>query len=442
MNKHNPGSGVTSTVNRRTLLQGAVALGGTAALGGIAMPNVVRAAASTLKIGVIDSLSGVRSQFAEPTPWILDTVRALTKSGLQIGSKTYDVEILLRDNQSSLNGTAPVANQLLLQEKVDLLLMPDSDAGISASGLCDAMGIPGISTMTPWQANFFTRGGNPAKGFPFSFHFFWGADDLVKNYVGLWKTLDANAVGRDVGTLYFDNAAGKAFASPETGMPAGIKAAGFNELNAGFFKPETSDFTAQIAQFKKAGTRIQSGFMFIPQWQTLWSQAVQGGYKPEVCTVAGPFLFPSAINVLGEHGDGMSTEVWWTPTFPFHSSLTGQSARELADSYTAATGRQWTQPIGYTHALWEVAIAALKAAGDPRDRKAVAEAIRTMQLDSVVGRIDFKNGPVKGVAATPMAMGQWRLIKGSKYPADLQIVYNGTAPMIPVQSNLKLLSKL
>lgn len=422
---------------RRTLLKKV-----TLASAAVAMPNVVRAASNTLKIGVIDSLSGVRQQFSEATTWMISSVKTLTKGGLKIGAKTYDVEVMLRDNQSSLNGTAPVANKLLLQDKVDLLLMLDSDAGISAGGLCDAIGVPGISTMTPWQANFFTRGGDPAKGFPYSFHFFWGADDLIKNYVGLWKTLDVKSVGNDVGTLYFDNAGGKAFASSQTGMPAGIKAGGFNEVNAGFFKPETSDFTNQIAQFKKAGVHIQSGFMFIPQWQNFWSQAVQNGYKPEVCTIAAAFLFPSAIDVLGDRGDGMSTEVWWTPGFPFKSSLTGQSGPELAEAYTSATGKQWTQPIGYNHAIWEVAIAALKAAGDPHDRKAVADTIRSMKLSSIVGPIDFTNGPVKSVAATIIAMGQWRVTKGQKYPSELKIVYNSTAPMIPVQADMRLLSQL
>jgi len=442
MAKNKGFAGNGATINRRTLIKRAVALGGAAALGEMVAPNVVRAAATTLKIGVIDALSGVRAQFSEPTPWMLNTIKTMTKDGLKIGSKTYQLEILLRDNQSSLNGTGPVANELLLQKEVDLLLMPDSDAGINASNLCDATGVPGISTMTPWQANFFTRGGDPQKGFPYSFHFFWGADDLIKNYVGAWKALDEHRVGKDVATLYFDNAGGKAFASPQTGMPPGIKAGGFNEINAGFFQPENSDFSGQIAQFKKAGARIQSGFMFSPQWQTFWSQAVQADYKPEVCTVAAAFLFPSAIDVLGNRGDGMSTEVWWTPNFPFHSTLTGQSAQELADSYQNATGKQWTQPIGYIHALWEVAFAALRAAGDPADRKAVAEALRNMQLDSIVGKIDFKTSPVKSVAATPLVMGQWRRSSGGKYPNDLKIVYNGTAPMIPVQSQVKLLSEI
>jgi branched-chain amino acid transport system substrate-binding protein len=40
---------------------------------------------------------------------------------------------------------------------------------------------------------------------------------------------------------------------------------------------------------------------------------------------------------------------------PFKSSLTGQSAKALAADWESSTGKQWTQPIGYGHALFEVA---------------------------------------------------------------------------------------
>jgi branched-chain amino acid transport system substrate-binding protein len=28
-------------------------------------------------------------------------------------------------------------------------------------------------------------------------------------------------------------------------------------------------------------------------------------------------LFPSALEALGKSGNNLSTEVWWTPTYPF-----------------------------------------------------------------------------------------------------------------------------
>jgi branched-chain amino acid transport system substrate-binding protein len=427
-----------TALKRRTILRGAAVAAGGAAID-LPLFNIARADNSVIKIGVINSITGVRAQFAEADPWTYDIIRNKYKNGIQIGGKSYTIDILPRDDQSSLNGAAPVANDLLLQENVDMLLMPDSDAAIGAGDLCDAVGTPGLSTMTPWQAVFFSRKGNPKTGFPFTFHFFWGVDTLLKNYVGMWETVPTNKIA---GTLYFNNSVGQAFSDPQRGLPAALGMGGYKNIDAGSFDPTTEDFSNQISQFQAAGVQLQTGFMFSPQWQVFWSQAAQAGYKPEICTVAGPFLFPSGIDVLGARGDGMSTEVWWTPGFPFSSSITGQTAKQLADDYQNVTGRQWTQPIGYVHAQWEIAIAALQKAGDPHDKKAVAQALRTLSVDTVVGPVDFANGPMPSIASTLMAAGQWRNATGGKYKNDLKIVYNGTAPQIPVQAPLVPLSKL
>ena len=52
--------------------------------------------------------------------------------------------------------------------------------------------------------------------------------------------------------------------------------------------------------------------------------------------------------------------MWWSHHHPFKSGLTGETARQFCDAYTAATGKQWTQPIGFKHANLEVAIDVLK----------------------------------------------------------------------------------
>ena len=93
----------------------------------------------------------------------------------------------------------------------------------------------------------------------------------------------------------------------------------------------------------KAGdASIITGTCYPSHFATFWNQAAQAGLKPDIVTVAGPFLFPSGVEALGDRGDGVSTEVLWNPHLPYHSSLTGQSAQELADEYEKSTGKQWT----------------------------------------------------------------------------------------------------
>ena len=435
--KSNRMDNAANQLSRRSLLKAAGSAGLVSA-SNIPLVNIARAASSTIKIGWVGCLTGVRAAFAEPDPWIHERMKRYVKNGLKIGSKNYAVEFVIKDNQSDPNRSSVVASELVLREKCDLILVEDGDAQAPVGELCDARGIPTISTMVPWQGWMFPRRSTPDKGFPYSFHFFWGADDVVKNFIGMWDSVETN---KKVGTLYVDNPAGGAFSNPQLGLPAGIKRAGYTETSTGLFQIATDDFSNQISAFRNAGVDIASGFAFGPHWITLWNQAAQAGFKPQVCTVAAAFLFPSTVDALGDRGDGMSTEVWWTPAYPFKSSITGQTARELAAEWEQTTGRQWTQPIGYAHALWEIGFAALRNS-DPGDKNSVRDAIANLDMETVAGPVQFKNSPIRSVAVTPLSGGQWRRAKSGKSKYELLIVHNGTAPFIPKQADLALLSKL
>jgi branched-chain amino acid transport system substrate-binding protein len=197
-----------------------------------------------------------------------------------------------------------------------------------------------------------------------------------------------------------------------------------------------NDFTSQISAFKSAGAEIVVGNMIPPDFATFWSQAAQQGFHPKIITIGKALLFPSVVNSLGARGNGLTTEIWWTPTFPYKSGLTGQSAKALTDAYTNATKRPWTQPIGYQHALFEVAIDILKRTKSV-DPKAILDAITTTDYHSIVGPVKWTGQPVKNVTKTPLVAGQWQR-KGDAF--ELVITENKSAPDIPVGGKLQLLS--
>jgi len=438
-----PSGGIdTVDITRRTFLKtGSVV--GLAAASGVSAVSVTRAQSRTIKIGYIGAQSGIGANFGEATAWTVERIRAAVKDGVKVGGKSYPVELVIKDNQSDPNRSAVVSSELILRDNCDLVLCFGGDAAAAMGELADTRGVPTISTMVPWTGWKFSRGATPEnlaeKSFPYTFHFFWGAGEVVKNFLAMWNSVRTNKV---VGTFYTDSPTGKAFANAKTGLPGGMAQQGYREVHGGFFKMATDDFTNQVSAFKNAGAEIVSGLVLPSHWATFWNQAAQAGYRPQVCTMAAAFLFASAITSLGRRGDGMSTEVWWTPKFPYKSSITGQSARELATEWENTTGKQWTQPLGYAHAIWEVGLAALTSSGDPKDKEAVRHAIATLSVDTIVGPVRLKDTPIKNVSVTSMAGGQWRKTKAGRFPYDLLIVYNATAPQIPVEAELKLLSEL
>jgi branched-chain amino acid transport system substrate-binding protein len=407
---------------------------------GIAAPALLRsrgagAAGKTIKIGLVSPQTGPLAAFAAADSFILDQIRSLLGKGLEGSSGTYPVQIIVKDSQSNPSRAAEVASELILSDEVNLLLAASTpDVVNPVADQAEVNEIPCVTTDCPWQPYFFGRGGKPATGFEWTYHFFWGLEDVIGAFLALWQKTE---VEKKVGGLFPNDADGNAWGSAEFGFPAALKKSGFALTDTGRFPPVSDDYTAQISAFKAAGVAIVTGVLVPPAFATFWSQAAQQGFKPKIVTVGKALLFPSAIAALGDRGDRLSTEIWWTPSHPFRSGLTGQSAKELTDAYTKATTRPWTQPIGFKHALFEVAIDVLKRAKDPFDRMAVLAAIKSTDYRSIVGPVKWSGVPVKNVTKTPLVAGQWRKTTDG---FDLVICENETASQIPLQDKLQLMS--
>ncbi|HTN81757.1 MAG TPA: hypothetical protein VMK16_18970, partial [Acidimicrobiales bacterium] len=107
----------------------------------------------------------------------------------------------------------------------------------------------------------------------------------------------------------------------------------------------------------------------------------------------------------------------------------------LTDAYTQQTSKQWTQPIGFVHALFEVAVAAFVAAGST-DKAAVRDSISKLSVDTIVGPVAWGSGPVKNVAKTKLVGGQWRTAS-TPTGFDLVVVDNSGNPDVPATSTMQ-----
>lgn len=410
-------------------------VGGAAAL--IAAPAVLRvipanAQSKAIKIGFVTPSSGPLAGFAESDNFILGQVRNVIGNGIAANGRTYPVQIIVKDSQSSANRAAEVASELILGEKVNLITaIATPDTTNPVADQAEANEVPCLTTNCPWQPYFFGRKGDPAKGFDWTYHFFWGLEDVIASFVSLWNSVPTN---KSIGGLFPNDADGNAWGDAKLGLPTPLAKAGFKLTDPGRYQPLSNDFTAQISAFKAANCEIVTGVMIPPDFATFWSQAAQQNFKPKIVTVGKALLFPSVLESLGARGDGLSTEIWWTPNHPFKSSLTGQSAQELTDAYVKASNRPWTQPIGFVHALWEVALDALKRTKNIDDPKSIAQAIASTNLNTMVGNVKWP-GPVKNVCKTPLVAGQWSRKPDGKY--DLVVTTNEPAPQIPKGGNLR-----
>lgn len=422
---------MTPLMNRRRFLTGASAV--------LAAPAILRATRSyaqmpTLKVGHVSPRTGPLAGFAEADDYILKAIAEKFAAGIENNGKGWHIEIISKDSQSNPNRAAEVASELILRDEVDVIVAASTPDTVNpVSDQAEINGTPCITTDCPWQPYFFGRGGKPESGFESTYHFFWGLEDVIGAFLDLWSKAD---VAKTVGGLFPNDADGNAWGDGELGLPKPLAAAGYALTDPGRYQPLSDDFSAQINAFKQAGCEIVTGNMIPPDFGTFWSQAAQQGFKPRIVTIGKALLFPSAIEGLGERGIGLSSEVWWSPDHPFASSLTGVSSAELANGYTAASGRPWTQPIGFKHALFEVVADVVARADDLDDPAAIVAAIAATNLKTIVGPVNWAAGPVKNVTKTPLVAGQWEKDGGV---LNLKIVANANAPEIPLGGELTLL---
>jgi branched-chain amino acid transport system substrate-binding protein len=243
----------------------------------------------------------------------------------------------------------------------------------------------------------------------------------------MWDQLDTN---QQAGAIWPNDPDGNAWGDPETGFAPVVAERGYSITDPGHYENGTQDFSAQISTFSNENAEILLGVPIPPDFTTFWQQAKQQGYAPKIATIGKALLFPSSVEALGEVGHNLGTEVWWHPTAGYQSSLTGQSAQDLADAYEQATGGQWTQPLGFIHALFEVVVAAVDQAGSV-DGQAVVDSLAGLQVSTIVGDLDWTGGPVPNVAKTALAGGQWRQTGGGE-AFELVVVENQLAPQIPL----------
>jgi branched-chain amino acid transport system substrate-binding protein len=445
----------TTGLSRRNFLRtaslgiGGVALGGTflaacksSAAGGTSTTGASPAGATsgdtsagTLKIGFVSPRTGADAGFGEPDSYVLGLARKAFANGLMVGGKKYDVEVIDKDGQSNPQRGAQVANDLINNSGIDLMLTTSTPETVNpVSDACEAAGVPCISTVVPWESWYFGRGAKPtqAKAFKFTYHFCFGVQQFDNAYTTMWPQVATN---KKLGVMWPNDADGNAIRASLGPM---LEKAGYAITDPGAYTDGTNDYTSQIGKFKSENCEIFNTFPIPSDFATFWQQAAQQGYKPKIAQTAKTGLFPSQIEALGSIGVGLAGAAYWTPTFPYSSSLTQLTSKQLADDYEQSEGRQWTQQLGASLALFDAGAAALQASSNPKDKVAVAAAIGTLNVQTPVGLLQWGKGPNGNVVATPIIGGQWvKAAAGSKYKLDFVLCENSSDKKVPIAATLQ-----
>lgn len=421
--------------DRRSLLKGGVALaGGVGAatlLSACGVKGTSAATGSTLKIGYVSPQTGALASFATADNFVVGRMQNLLKSGISAGGSNRTIEIIVKDTQSDPNRATQVTQQLITQEKVDIVVASGTpDTSNPVADACEAAGVPNLTTIVPWEAWFFGRGMQAGQEFKYSTMFFFGMDEFAGCFFPMWQELGIKS--GNVAALWPNDTDANAFRS---GFAPLIEKAGYKVVDAGKYNDGATDFSAQIAKFKAADAELFTCTPIPPDFQTYWKQANQQGFKPKLATVAKVMLFPSEAESLGQLSNNIATDIWWSPFHPYQSALESTTAKQLAADFASSTGKQWTQALGSVYSLFEIAVQAFKGASDPHDHDDVADQLKNMKISCMSGDLDFTAGPQPGIAIQKPVGGQWR--PGTDFPWDITIVNNQPNPAVTLGGDLR-----
>jgi branched-chain amino acid transport system substrate-binding protein len=434
---------MTNSSNRDLTRRGFLGVAGAAGVAGLAACSSGLASSSTptastgagasggtIKIGFISPETGQLAVFSQSNSYVLGKVRSALAKGLTIGGKKYTVEIISKDSQSSSNGAATAASQLIQQDQVNFLLAAATpETVIPVSSQAESSGVPCVLTICPWEQWYYNSSG-AANTFKYSYMYFLGTQEETNDFAGLWQKAATNHV---VGGLWPNDVDGAGFQKYITKKADSL---GWKVVPSGGYTDGTQDYASIIAKFKAADVQILHAVPIPPDFITFWKQAHENGFQPKIASISKALLFPSAAQALGPLVNNVMSPLWWSPAFPYQSSLDGTSAAAFADGYKTSTGQQWTQPMGFLYAIFEIAVAALKSASDPTDATAVASAIGSLKGHAITGSYDFTAGPVPHVSQVPELLAQWRPGSGGY---ELVVVDNSLLPAVPVQGKFELL---
>jgi branched-chain amino acid transport system substrate-binding protein len=397
-----------------------------------------------IKVGFVDPLTGPIALFGVPGKWCVERWSEAVKDGLVCGDgKNHPIKIELQDSQSDTNRASQVAGDLITNAKVDFILACASPDTVNpVADQAEALGCPNLAVDAPMEPYFFGRqGGNPDPNhkFKWTYLLFWGLTEMEKVYFDTWS---GTATNKKVGIMFPNDVDGNAYRQYFT--PEKCAAAGFTTVDPGPFQPMTEDFTTQIAEFKKEGCEILSAVFVPPEMVNFRKQSLQQGYYPKIFQAVKASLFPSGIEAMGPDGNGIVGPCWFHPTYPYKSSLTGETCAQLCEDFETRTKNQWTQPIMH-YAAFEWVVDVLKRTQNVDDKEEIMQRVLETKADFICGPVDFTVPVAPGFGSkrqvwnayvTPLWAGQWQLDPGGKWMYKLVVVTNSAAPDLKVEGPL------
>ena len=367
--------------------------------------------AGNIKIGYVNPETGPLAGNGEGAKWVIDqmTKWVADNGGITIDGKQYGIDVRYYDSASESTKCADYAQKLVQEDEVDLMIaIQTPETVIPVAQVAENFGVPCVAIQAP--VNPVAKNVADGTKTEWVFEAFWTIEKVYEAHKALWTAAGYGPnTGAKVGLAFCTDADGTAWHDIFCEL---LPKDGYVVVDPGQYPPDNKSFDNIANTYKKEGIDILAGTNTPPNFQDLYTACINNGVTAGCITMGKCCLLDAdvaSLEAVGKgYANGIMTEVWWQPNFPFKSAVTGKSAQEIGDAYLKDTERNMPQPAGYPDAALELAINAFQKAGT-LDKEAVRDALAATDIETIVGPIKYDQ-EMMGLTYgdTVIAGGQWQ----------------------------------
>ncbi len=380
---------------------------------------------NTVKIGYVNPSTGPLAGNGEGCDWVVSKIEDYVKEHpVTVNGEEKDFEIIVYDSESDANKCSELTQKLIEEDNVDMIIaIQTPNTVIPVAEVAERYEIPCIATQSPIDSLAGSR-----DEFNWTFCSFYTLDDVYESQRALWTAAGCGAgSGAKVGLLFANDADGTAWHDL---FVRRLEEDGYVVVDPGQYPSGTTDFTNLANRFKTEEIDIIAGTNIPPDFMNSYNAIISAGVQVKGVTMGKCALLQSDVEALGDLADGIMTQVWWAPTNPYSSGLTGISSEELDRMYAADhNGRTMPQPAAYAYEALELAIQTFNSAKS-LNKEDVRAALSSLDVDTIIGHVKYDQ-KMKGLtfARTVLCGGQWQREDGE---LKLKIIDNSLHPEIPL----------
>ena len=379
----------------------------------------------TIKIGYINPTTGPLAGNGEGCDWAVKQITDYVKENpITVDGKQMDFEVIVYDSESDANKCSELTQKLIEEDEVDMIIaIQTPNTVIPVVDVAERYEVPCIASQAPIDSV-----ANSREEFNWTYLSFYTLDDVYESQRALWTAAGCGVnSGAKVGTLFANDADGTAW---HTIFTKRLVEDGYELVDPGQYPSGTTDFTSLANTFKEEDIDIIAGTNIPPDFMNSYNAIISAGVEVQGVTMGKCALLESDVEALGDLADGIMTQVWWAPTNPYTSALTGKSSSELAEQYAADNdGRTMPQPTAYAYEALELAVTAFQNTKS-MDKEDIRDAIANIDTDTIIGHVKYDQ-EMNGLpyARTVLCGGQWQREDGQ---LKLKIIDNSLHPEIPL----------